>query len=104
MSHTINVSDLPHGNYVLKIHVEAELYTSTKPIPSNELIHKYACYQDIESDNPLFIVNFPKNAMMHMDIPVEYLIVSNEENITYHVKIDIDGSERTTLELVTNKI
>ena len=96
VQYSLNLEDLSHGIYILK--VQATTYTNGKLITSNTLTHKLGKIA-LNSNEPLLMVALPEKMEQHTNIPIQYMIVSNDSNQDYTLNISIN--DNTKVELTT---
>ena len=93
---------LEHGVYVMKVIAQAQIAGSSLIITSNELTHQMIVVKD--ETNPLLAVMIPTTLEQYTNIPLTYLLASKEENKNYTMNILIDGENKSSLNIVTNKL
>lgn len=99
----LDLKSLPHGVYVLKVQMTANITGSEKIISSNILTHKLIRFIP-GSAGALFAINVPKEIEQYTNTPMEFMIASDEENKNYTVDISIDGISKTNLIATTNTL
>lgn len=102
ISYSFNLANLTHGNYVLKVQALAEPSSSDVPIPSDILTHNLVYYK--ETGSAILSVFVPEVTEQYTNIPVEYLLVTEEGSRQYNLVVKINDSEKTTLEIIANTV
>ena len=101
MQKELDLSALPHGVYVLKVIASAVIGASNDTIYSNELTHKIARF-DSANGRPLLMVMLPDVTEQYTNIPMNYLLLTNEANKAYTMDIKLDGVTETSLTVYSN--
>ena len=100
---SLNLSQLSHGVYVVKVTMQAEITGSGHPIYSNTLTHKVIRFEAGSSEN-LLAASLEDSVEQYTNIPLYYMVASSEENKRYSIKIDIDAKPLPLLEVTTNTL
>ena len=98
----LNVSNLNHGIYLLKIWSEISLSNSADSIKSNIL--NYTFVNSIIEDSPLFAVSIPRTAEAYTEIPIELFISSSDANKSYTISIESEGNNKVISNIAANQI
>lgn len=101
---SLDLTNLPHGVYVLKVQMQANITGSEKFIYSNILTHKLIRFIPDSSTEALLAVNIPDHIEQYTNIPINFMIASDEDNKTYTVKISLDGQSKIDLVTTTNTL
>ena len=102
VSENIDLTELTHGVYILKVVASATIKGTKNTIYSNELIHKFGYF--VNSNEPLLMVKSNGATEQYINIPVDYLLVTSEGNKEYTLDIKIDGKSLTTLKVLSNNL
>ena len=100
---SLNLSSLSHGVYVLKVHAEATIPGNGQVIPSNTLTHKVICFAT-GSSNALLAIVLPDRIEQYTNIPMHYLLASQEEGKKYTLNISIDTVKKPSQIITTNTL
>lgn len=100
ISNSIDISELIHGIYELRVQAKGQLNNTT--IPSNILKHKVLRF-DNQVNTPLFAVQVPEKMEQYVEIELNYLL-SYIENNSYIVQILINGIEDNSVTITTNTL
>lgn len=100
---SLDLSALPHGSYVLKVDATATISASGQILPSNTLTHKIIRFAE-GNTTPVFTIFVPEKTEQYTNIPLNYLLVTSEAEKEYHLNIKLNGVEKTTLTIVSNKM
>ena len=100
ISYEFNFASIPHGNYVLRVQALAEPSSSDVPIPSDILTHTLAIYKT--SGSAILSVFIPEATEQYTNIPIEYLLVTDEGSQKYTMAVKINDTAKTTLEITAN--
>ena len=98
---TLDLSNLQHGSYVLKVDASAKISGSTATIHSNTLVHKIAKF-DAANGSPILQVITPEKTEQYTNIPMSYLLTTNETNKEYTLRISLNGETKTELKVTSN--
>lgn len=98
---TLDLSNLQHGSYVLKVDASAKILGSTATIHSNTLVHKIAKF-DAANGSPILQVITPEKTEQYTNIPMSYLLTTNETNKEYTLRISLNGEVKTELKITSN--
>lgn len=102
-SKSLDLKDLPHGVYVMRVKAQAAITGSTNTLYSNELVHKVARFDSING-SPLLMIMTPEVTEQYTNIPMDYLLVTGETNKTYTLDIKLNGLNKTNLNIVSNTL
>ena len=97
----LSKTGLGHGVYVLKVQASANVAGSSVPLTSNVLSHKIA-YFDATIGDALLMVYFPEKTEQYTNIPVEYLLLTEESNEVYTLDISLDNVSQIKLNISSN--
>ena len=98
---TLKTDALSHGVYKLKVWAQAKIKNTNKIIKSNVLTHVVACFA-VGASKPLLAINLPDKIEQYTNIPLNYLLVSEEADKVYTLNIFINGILKTSLAVSSN--
>lgn len=103
-TYPLNVSALNHQSYILKVALSVDLNGDGKPdVWSNTLTHKIACFKT-NNNSPILQVSIPEETQAYTNIPINYLLSTNESEKPYTMKISLNGKEKAILDITSNVI
>ena len=98
----VNLSELEHGIYNLKITAYAKISNSNTIIPSNILNHKMINY--VIQGSPLLTIIPTQEFMQYTETPLKYLLVTEDSNKDYSLKITLNNQVIDTINIKSNTI
>ncbi len=99
----INISDLSHGIYVMKVTVSIYLNSSGETITSNSLIYKVLKY-DENIGQPLFSVLIPEVVEQYTETPITFLLADAEGSSSYTLDLYLDDVKEAPLSITANTL
>ena len=100
---SLDLSQLSHKVYVLKIVATATIAASGQILYSNTLTHKIVRFAE-GNTTPLLAIFIPEKTEQYTNIPLNYLLVTSEAEKEYHLNIKLNGIDKTTLTIASNKM
>ena len=97
----LDLSSLLHGVYVLKVQASARLIGTNKFLYSNTLTHKIAKY-DETTNEPLLMISVPEVLEQYTDIPMSYVVLTNESNKDYTLDVQLNKVTKAQLGVKSN--
>jgi hypothetical protein len=85
----IDVTDLPHGIYTMKVTMSARINGTQKTLYSNTLTHKIIKFAD-GNETPLLTYLFPNSVATYVNNELSYYFATNETKI-YTLIISVDN-------------
>ena len=99
----INITNLAHGIYVMKVYVSAFINSSGETLTSNVLTYKVLRYQETIGQ-PLFSVLIPDVVEQYTETPITFLLANAEGSAKYILDIYLDNKKETSLEITANSL
>lgn len=98
---TIDLSDIQHGTYTLKVQLTGTI--GTAKVESNILTHKLLRYQDSVAQ-PIFAVMIPEEIQQYAVTTITYLMVYGNNSKEYSMELKVDGTTETTQLIANNQL
>ena len=96
----LNMADIPHGAYTMKVYLSAVSGITT--LASNIETHKMIRFQ--EGGEPILGVLIPDEMEQYTEIPINYLLVYGDSIKTYNLAIRLDEELITTQSVVSGSL
>lgn len=103
IQHNLDLTALTQGVYVLKVKATAKISGMIEDLQSNVLTHKFA-YFKASNNEPLLAVHIPETIEQHTNIPINYVVLTEEANQDYTINFSLNGSHQATLTTKSNVI
>ncbi len=97
----LDLSDLTHGTYVMKVQATGNIENTTTTVSSNILTHKII-YFDSAQGTALFSAFLPEKTEQFANIPFTTLLVTGGSAKEYTMELRINGNLETTLKITAH--